>query len=379
MITRPILKVQMNNFVFLLIPVFFVSCYGPANQEQTTSIVTRTITDPSDESDVSISTANSATSIDKSIRSVFQDRSGAYWFGTNAKGVYRYDSKTLTQFTVTDGLSNNQIQNIQEDESGNIWFGTGGFGVSKFDGRIFTTCAIRENSELINGSESDRDLEPTDLFFYAGGGAFRLVRSSLVYLPLDKTVLNASRSQSSPYDLSPYAVYSILKDRKGNVWFGTQAKGVCRYDGKSFTWFTEKGLAGSAVLALFEDMDGNIWFGNNGAGLFRNDGKSVTNFTDENNLSNNDFKVSGKSGPGTLARVYSINEDNCGNLWIGTVDAGVWKYDGNNLINYTTQDGLTGIGVNTIYKDRNGELWFGTDDNGVCKFDGIRFREFIVQ
>lgn len=43
---------------------------------------------------------------------------------------------------------------------------------------------------------------------------------------------------------------------------------------------------------------------------------------------------------GTLARVWTINEDNNGNLWIGTIDACVWRYDGKNLTNYTTKDGL---------------------------------------
>ncbi|MFN8346328.1 MAG: two-component regulator propeller domain-containing protein [Spirosomataceae bacterium] len=145
----------------------------------------------------------------------------------------------------------------------------------------------------------------------------------------------------------------------------------------TFTWFTEKGLASPAVLGLFEDKTGNIWFGNNGAGLFRYDGKILTNFTEEKGLGNKDFRVSGKSGPGTLARIYSINEDTTGNLWIGTVDAGVWRYDGNNLTNYTTKDGLTSNAVNTIYKDKKGDLWFGTDGNGVCKFNGLSFTKFI--
>ncbi len=127
----------------------------------------------------------------------------------------------------------------------------------------------------------------------------------------------------------------------------------------------------------------------------KTDEKSVINFTEEKKLSNNEFKTSGKSGPGTLARVYAINEDNDGNLWIGTVDAGVWRYNpsasfdsaqhkslkagGKELINYTTKDGLTSNAVNVIYKDKNGELWFGTDGDGVCKFNGKTFMEFVVK
>ncbi len=165
-----------------------------------------------------------------------------------------------------------------------------------------------------------------------------------------------------------------------NVWFGTQARGVCRYDGKSFTWFMEKGLSPPAVRALFEDRNGNMWFGNNGAGLFRLEDDSLSNFTRDNGLSNDEFwstaKITGKSVPGTLARVWTISEDNIGNLWIGTIDNGVWKYDGKNLANYTTKDGLTTNAITIIYKDNIGEMWFGTDGGGICKFNGVGFTAF---
>ncbi len=314
-------------------------------------------------------------SIDKNIRSIFQDRNGHFWFGTNGVGVYRYDAKTLTLFTVKDGLANNQVTNIQEDEFGNIWFGTGIFGISKFDGNKFTT--LTNKVKITKSTEADWKSKKNDLWFYAGGGVFRYSHPSLDYLPLAPS---SSHAQTNPpFSLSRYGVYCILKDKKGNVWFGTQAEGVCRYYGKILTWFKDKGLSGPAVLALFEDSKGNIWFGNNGAGLFKYDGKTLTNFTEEKGLNNADFSASGKTGLGTLARVYSINEDNSGNIWVGTVDAGVWKFDGNNLTNYSTKNGLTSNAVNTIYKDKNGELWFGTDDNGICKFNGTTFTEFIVK
>ncbi len=310
--------------------------------------------------------------IDKNIRSIFQDSKGNYWFGTNASGVYRYDTKTLKHFTVKDGLADNQVINIQEDDLGTIWLGTGVFRITKFDGTKFTTPT--NTVKITKGTEADWKSTNSNLWFYAGGGVFRYSNSSLDYLPF--VPLISTSPSKTPFILSRYGVYSILKDKRGNVWFGTQAEGVCRYDGKTLTWFKEKGLAGPAVLALFEDSKGRLWFGNNGAGLFRYDGKTLTNFTEEKGLTNPEFRASGKPGLGTLARVYSINEDRYGNIWIGTVDAGAWKYDGNNLTHYTTKEGLTSNAVNTIYKDKKGELWFGTDSNGICTFNGTLFTEF---
>ncbi len=305
--------------------------------------------------------------IDKNIRSIFQDRQGNYWFGTNSAGVFRYDGEKLTQFTAKDGLSDNQVIHIQEDDLGNIWFGTGGFSVSKFDGEKFTT--LSDDVNLTNGTVENWKSDKTDLWFFAGGGVYRYSKSLLDYLPFDSSPSN------SPFSLSRYGVYCILKDKNGNVWMGTQAEGVCRYDGKRLSWFKEKGLSGPAVLGLFEDSKGNLWFGNNGAGLFRFDGNTLRNITDELGLNNPEFRLTGNPGLGTLARVYSINEDNIGHIWIGTVDAGVWEYDGSKMINYTIKNGLPSDAVNTIYKDNKGELWFGTDENGVCKFNGTKFIE----
>jgi ligand-binding sensor domain-containing protein len=315
------------------------------------------------------------TELDKNIRSVFQDSRGNYWIGTNSAGVYRYDSNAVTQFTVKDGLADNQVVQIQEDDFGNMWFGTGAFGISKFDGSKFTT--LTHNPKMTRGDISDWISPEKALWFCAGGGLFRYSNTSLDYLPLELSSSNAK--MNTPFSLSRYGVYSILRDRKGNLWFGTQAEGVCRYDGKMLSWFKEKGLSGPAVLGLFEDSKGNLWFGNNGGGLFRYDGKTLINFTQEMVPERTRMEDARNIPVVSLSRIYAINEDNIGNIWVGTVDSGVWKYDGKDLTNYTTKDGLTGNAINTIFKDKSGELWFGTDSNGICKFNGTTFTEFRIE
>ncbi len=359
---------SIHNYSLLSVLFLFIGCNSSKKNENTPSAITET------KEVVNLNTfdANKVSEIDPNIRSIYQDKKGYYWFGTNGAGAYRYDGKTILHFTVQDGLYNNQVQKIQEDQFGNIWLGTGLFGVSRFDGQIFTSYANKEKSNQAN----DWKIEINDLWFYAGGGVFHYNSNSFAYLPLAITINDAKLSQNKAYDLSPFAVYSLLKDTKGNLWFGTQAQGVCRYDGYTFTWFTEKGLAGPAVLGLFEDSKGNLWFGNNGSGLFRYDGKNLVNVTIENGLSNSDFRAGGQSNSNTLARIYAINEDPNGNLWIGTVDSGVWQYNGKKITHYTEKDGLSSKAINTIYKDLKGDLWFGTDSDGVFKFNGESFVKF---
>src|SRR5260221_3526356 len=72
-------------------------------------------------------------------------------------------------------------------------------------------------------------------------------------------------------------VHCGLRDKAGNLWFGTTGEGVYRYDGKSFTNFTTKdGLNNNTVWSMVEDEAGNIWFGTDD-GLCRYDGRTISN------------------------------------------------------------------------------------------------------
>ena len=370
--------------IMLIASGIFISCNPQNKPDNANPTVTEVATTHKEESISIVSEGTLVTTLGKNIQCIFHDKNDNYWFGTQNMGIYRYGGGKLVQFTDKDGLSNNQIQTIQEDATGNIWFGTGGFGISRYDGKTMTSFKNLEN--LRSNTKSDKELAATDdLWFFAGDGMYRYVRGALTQFPIQETSFGSAQDQSPSNQLGPYAVYCSLKDTKGNLWFGTQSMGVCRYDpsgtsGESLTWFIDEGLAGPAVLALFEDKNGIIWFGNNGSGLFRYDPASgkMTNFTKEKGLSNDEFRKTGKAGPGTLARIYSINEDNSGNLWIGTADAGAWHYDGKHLKNYTIKDGLTSNAVTTIFKDKKGELWFGTETD-VCKFNGTSFTAFTLQ
>lgn len=363
----------MTRCSFLLLLACLMACKEQGNNKPLLS-----------DSKANLNTKKTAVFFDRNILSIYEDTHHQYWFGTSAEGVFCYDGKKLTQYTEKEGLYNNQVQTIQEDDSGNIWLGTGRFGISRYDGKMFSTMT---DKDVIHNNSGNKDwiTKPGDLWFCAGGGTYLCNNKAINYLPLPKTASDKGYIPKPPNQLGPYGVYSIMKDSRANLWFGTQTMGVCRYDssarskGKpSFTWFTAKGLSGPAVLALFEDKDGIIWMGNNGNGLFRYDPNetidslSFINFTTEKGLEHSAFLKSGKSGPGSLSRIYSINADSKGALWIGTVDAGVWRYDGKKLSNFTTNDGLASNAVTIIYKDRKGELWFGTD-KGLCQFNGLIF------
>ncbi|MEW6618407.1 MAG: two-component regulator propeller domain-containing protein [bacterium] len=168
--------------------------------------------------------------------------------------------------------------------------------------------------------------------------------------------------------LASDAVRSIIEDRKGNLWFGTWEKGVSRYDGRKWKTFTEKdGLAHNWVTSILEDRQGNLWFGTD-RGVTMYDGRKWKpfrkTFTEKDGLASN--------------AVWSIIEDRQGNLWFGTT-GGVSMYDGRNWKTWTTKDRLAGDRILSILEDRQGNLWFGTWRGEVRRYDGKDWKTWTIK
>lgn len=67
--------------------------------------------------------------------SIGEDRAGNIWFGTIEHGAWRYDGKSLRNFSANDGLTSKQIWAIYTDRRGDLWLA--GSGVFKFNGTTF--------------------------------------------------------------------------------------------------------------------------------------------------------------------------------------------------------------------------------------------------
>ena len=91
---------------------------------------------------------------------------------------------------------------------------------------------------------------------------------------------------------------------------------------------------------------------------------------------NNPFKIGIADPIGQY--VVDVFEDAKENLWFGTLEKGVAKYDGTLLTYYTTQDGLPSNRVTGIIEAANGTLWFGTGA-GLSKYDGHSFTNFTIK
>src|SRR4051812_19293713 len=140
----------------------------------------------------------------RSVMYVVQAKNNDYWFGSNDRGVYRYDGKTIVNFTTKDRLASNQIRGIQEDKSGNVYFTTYE-GISKFDGRTFTTLSVSASSNA-----TEWTIQPDDLWFVGAqdaGVVYRYDGKSLHRLKFPTTKLGDEHYEKMPRSKFPNAIY----------------------------------------------------------------------------------------------------------------------------------------------------------------------------
>lgn len=324
--------------------------------------------------------------LDKAIWMILRAKNNDHWFGSDGQGVFRYDGKVLTQFTTKDGLAHDQVRGIQEDHAGNIYITTNG-GFSKFDGKKFTTLPV------VDGSEDDWKLSTNDLWFSAGA-PYRYDGKSLYRLKLPTKKKGEEWNAKYPREKfprrsSPYDVYSLYKDNKGNMWFGTGVAGVRRYDGKSFAWIDDEAVTefhngpSNGVRSIIEDKEGIFWLCTT---QFRYDIYGITSAkSDEQTKVSGDMKYRQLPGIGSLDEkdpdfneYLSAVKDEMGDLWIASYGGGVFRYDGRKLTHYPVMEGENVITIVSIYRDKQGDLWLGTHEHGAMKFNGKTFERFSV-
>ena len=317
------------------------------------------------------------TQIDKTIWTIYQDKKSNYWFGSKENGVYYYNGQRLKHITTKNGLVSNEIRGIQEDANGNIFFDTEK-GVSKFDGHTFKTLQMANPDSPLNNWV----LKPDDLWFRIGStknGAYRFDGKYLQYLKFPTSPQENTFNKNNPNtSLKPYGLYTIYKDRKGYMWFGTASLGACRYDGKNLSWHYEEHLKTTpnggdfGTRAIFEDKKGKFWINNTRFRyVIETYGNKPITFKKENGIG-----YLNKTNKMAFPFFLSVTEDNKGNLWMATYEEGVYKYNGKELIHYPIKDGETDVLLFTIYKDNKGVLWLGTHNAGVYTFNGSSFEKF---
>lgn len=291
--------------------------------------------------------------LDQNVWAITQDKGGKYWFGTN-KGISVFNPQAGIngiQFAYYNEKSNaigNQIRFLKLDNNDNIWIGTNDNGVNMYNyksGRFETAPAITRYMSSNTTSITALEIDNQNQLWI---GTF----SGIIYYEIDN---QKSSFLSQINGLNGSDISSIYADSKDQIWVGiNNGKGLNLIKGDKISKVNIK--ESITVKCMIEDMKGNIWIGTQTKGVIVYNGKEIIKrFTQNDGLLSN--------------LINQLNVDDNNNIYIGT-SRGLNKIDTNgNIITYTEKSGFTGIEAkdNASFKDKNGDLWFGTV-KGVTKY-----------
>ena len=156
-------------------------------------------------------------------------------------------------------------------------------------------------------------------------------------------------------------VTGIVQDKLGYMWLSSK-NGLFRYNGYEMLNYKydpldSNSLPNNTLESICIDTSGNIWLGSLGAGLFKFD-PVKQKFTTYRHSRN----ASGSVASNWISVLYA---DKKGNIWVGT-NLGLDRYDAasDSFVHYRSKrndvNTLSCDEINGIYEDRAGTLWVGT-------------------
>ncbi len=121
------------------------------------------------------STANGLPSDD--VKMIYEDSSGAIWFGTYG-GLARLDNGEFKTFTTVEGLTSNSVRTIYEDSERTLWIGTYDGGLSRFrDGKFFNFTM--ESGLFSNGVFQIFEDDNRNFWISSNKGIYRVSKTQL--------------------------------------------------------------------------------------------------------------------------------------------------------------------------------------------------------
>ena len=324
------------------------------------------------------------------------DPSGKMWVGARSSrgnsGLFLVDELPALKIV---GQNLGTVNSIGFDAASGVWIGTEDRGAYLFEGKEFRKRFTFENTS--GGLRSNKVL-----------AAF-VDREGVVWFGTDKGVsrydARSPRNERISDNIQSNFVRTLFRTKKGVQYAGTN-RGLFYFDDASKVWRAVNGFEQATVYALSESSGGNLLIGAQD-GLFslpdppgpansRNELSSETvraiaDFDGQTHFA--EFQLGLKSIDGEDEKlifesdIISLHNEDDKRLWIGTINKGVFVYDGNDTIQKPELDALKETVIRSIAGNEQDGLWFGTekglfnlrDDKLELVLPGVEVRGVVAQ
>lgn len=271
------------------------------------------------------------------IASLFMDREGSVWAGTNA-GLLRLRDAPFTMLDSEHRLSDDYVRALAQAKDGTVWVGTSR-GLNRIRAGEVTTLT---HGDGLPGDSILSLMVAADGALWIGTYANGLARYR------DGAFEYWTRREGLPSN----QVRAIVQDASGEVWVGT-TRGLARLrDGRIETLQAAHGLPRDYVMALHAAADGRLWIGTS-------DGAAV--------LENGRIRTIDLIAMDDARDVFGFHEDADGGIWMATDRGVVWiRGDRQGFVGQRQ-----GLPIGTVFQvvaDRQEGLWL-TSNRGVIRID----------
>lgn len=303
-----------------------------------------------------------------SIFTMYIGKQDILWIGSDGQGVLQlYDYK----YPFNSAFTNYPVRCFCEFNEETILVGTKGEGIKLFDkkNKTFTAHITTDDNLISNSVYTITKNKGGDIFIGTEGEGIN------IYYNKVRRLKRLIIPPNTPYFKAVYNLHFTNND--SILWVGTAGHGLLKmyivkqneeyHITKVDQYISSdniKSLKNDIVYAITSDKDKTLWFGTRGGGLYKVDIQSnkvnrVDNSDSNVLLTNNDI-------------LCLFNEDN--HLWIGT-SYGLNLLDKQNndlLTQFTNDNGLSNNTIHGILKDTQNNIWISTNQ-GISRIsiDGI--------
>jgi signal transduction histidine kinase len=291
---------------------------------------------------------------------ITQTTDGYVWIGTQA-GLTRFDGVRFVSWRPPEGkeLPSSRINSLLGARDGSLWIGTA-MGLARW-----------RNGELTNYSDPTGSIMA---ILEDRAGTIWIARANISDTkgPLCKVKDTGLRCYGRDDGVTvPYAV-ALANDSLGNVWLAGGAM-VSRWPPSSADTYVPAVLNPAenfnGVVALAGGPDESVWVGlvhaGKGGGLQQ--------------LAHGTWRpfITPEFDASTL-EVTALLVDRDSSLWVGTLNQGIYRIQGNKVDHFRSSDGLSGDAVSGLFQDREGNIWIVTS-RGIDDFHDIRVASFSTR
>lgn len=258
---------------------------------------------------------------------------GLVWAGTATGGVMTWDGTSLSRFGVSKGLSSRQIFSLFVDSRERVWAGSGA-GMDRFQRTAFATFG------------AEQGLPEESIWAVLGRGR------SVWATAFDGSVHQFTGGKFTPVVRSTEPDSGSIPawpTRDGSLLVAEESRRIVRHSARGVQDLTAGlRLPDGPVLAIFEDHLGALWF-STATGLYRSTGGAALPMSARLGL---------PLGPGPRVMV----EDSAGRLLLGR--PGLTIVEGDSARRFGVAEGLVDLGVFALLPD-GPNLWIATVDSGL--------------